>query len=146
MAHDLVNRLNDWWQSQQINQVDRVDGYRRGPRVRIRVGMQIFLGLNHCHFDSLYNPFFDFFKNFFLFLSLPAAMLSLSLSLKFPISNWTPIEKFNYVSFYHRAVTVCDRAVKRASPSGFGLALMGFELNGPGQKSPGLNGPRKLRT
>ena len=36
------------------------------------------------------------------------------------------------------------RAVKRASPSGFGLVLTGFGLNGPGQKSPGLNGPKKL--
>ena len=38
------------------------------------------------------------------------------------------------------------RAVKWASPSDFGLALAGFGLNGSGQKSPGLNGPRKLRT
>ena len=38
------------------------------------------------------------------------------------------------------------RVVKRASPSGFGLALAGFGLNGPGQKSPGLNGPGKSRT
>ena len=38
------------------------------------------------------------------------------------------------------------RAVKRAGPSGFGLALAGFGLNGPSQKSPGLNGLGKLRT
>ena len=38
------------------------------------------------------------------------------------------------------------RAVKRASPNGFGLTLTGFGLNGPGQKSSGLNGPGKLRT
>ena len=38
------------------------------------------------------------------------------------------------------------RAVKRVSPSGFKLALTSFELNSPGQKSPDLNGPGKLRT
>ena len=36
--------------------------------------------------------------------------------------------------------TSFSRAVKRASPNGFGLALAGFGLNGPGQKNPGLNG------
>ena len=44
-----------------------------------------------------------------------------------------------------RAVEL-TRAVKRASPSGFGLALAGFGLNGSGQKSPDLNGSKKLRT
>ena len=38
------------------------------------------------------------------------------------------------------------RAVKWTSPSDFGLTLTGFGLNGPGQKSPGLNEPGKLRT
>ena len=32
------------------------------------------------------------------------------------------------------------KAVKRANPSGFKLTLAGFGLNGPSQKSPGLNG------
>ena len=38
------------------------------------------------------------------------------------------------------------RAVKWVSPNDFGLALTGFGLNGPGQKSFGLNRSRKLRT
>ena len=36
------------------------------------------------------------------------------------------------------------KAVKRASPSGFRLILMGFGLNGPGQKSLSLNKLGKL--
>ena len=43
-------------------------------------------------------------------------------------------------------VYLFTRAVKLANPRGFELALTGFGLNGPGQKSPGLNGPGKLRT
>ena len=38
------------------------------------------------------------------------------------------------------------RAVKRASPNDFKLVLTGFRLNGSGQKSLDLNGPKKLRT
>ena len=41
---------------------------------------------------------------------------------------------------------VLVRAVKQVNPSGFELALTGFRLNDPGQKSPGLNGSGKLRT
>ena len=48
--------------------------------------------------------------------------------------------------YQHNILELLTRAVKWASPSDFGLALTGFELNGPGQKSSGLNGSRKLRT
>ena len=37
------------------------------------------------------------------------------------------------------------RDVKRASPSGFGLVLIGHRPNDPGQKSPDFFGPRILR-
>ena len=39
-----------------------------------------------------------------------------------------------------------SRDIKRDSFSGFRLILTDFGLNGPDQKSPGLNGLRKLRT
>ena len=38
------------------------------------------------------------------------------------------------------------RAVKRVSPNNFWLVLADFGLNGSGQKSPDLNGSKKLRT
>ena len=60
-------------------------------------------------------------------------------------SSWLSIFLFD-ISFGLPNLMLClSRVVKQASPSGFGLALTGFGLNGPGQKNPDLNGPRILQ-